>query len=73
MAKQSTCRCKIAAAALLTFVIGVAVLTVELVVSDPDVCSSSSVAKLDVTDAALEAAEVVEQTKTLDDHRSAAT
>ena len=32
----------------------------EFVVADPDVCSSSAVAKLHVTHAALEAAEMIE-------------
>ena len=36
-------------------------------------CSGRAVAELNVADAALEAAQVIEEAKTLDDHRSATT
>ena len=56
-----------------TFVVGVAVLTVELVVPDADVGAGAAVAELHVADAALEAPQVVEQPQRLDYHGGTAT
>jgi len=47
-------------------------LTVQPVVSDPHIRARLSVAKLDAADATLEAADVVEQPQTFDDHRGSA-
>ena len=56
-----------------TFVVGVTILTVELVVPDADVGAGVAVAELDVADAALEAPQVVEQPQRLDNHGGTAT
>ena len=55
-----------------TFIIGVAVLAMELVVPDPDVGAGGAVAQLNVAHATLETTQVVEQTEAFNDHRSAA-
>jgi len=55
-----------------TFIVGVAVLAVEPVVPHSDISSLLAVAELDTADAALEAADVVEEAEALDDHGCAA-
>ena len=55
-----------------TVVVGVTVVTVEVVVADADVGAGRPVAQRDAAHAATEAADVVEQSQTLDDHRGPA-
>lgn len=52
-----------------TVVIGVAVVTVEVVVADADVGSGRAVAQRQSADATPEAVDVVKQPQALDDHR----
>ena len=57
----------------LTFVVGVAEGAVEFVAADSDVGAARPAAQRNVTDAAAEALEVVEQLQRLDHHRSPTT
>lgn len=66
-------RAQLDAAELNAVIAGVAVLAMQLVVSHPDIGSIEAISQLDVADATLEAVDVVEQQKRLDDHGSAAT
>ena len=57
----------------ITFIIGIAILTMELVVPNPDVRPRCPIAELNMTYAALEAFQMVIQPQTLDYHSSTAT
>ena len=56
-----------------TVVIGVAVVTVEVIVANANVRAGSAVAQGDATDATAETVDVVEKPQTLDDHGGTST
>ena len=57
----------------ITIVVGVTVVTVQVVITHPDVGAGSAVTQCDATNAASEAANVVEEPQTLDNHGGATT